>query len=111
VAQGAAWYEKAAKNGHVVAQFNFAVMASKGQGMAQSLVAGFSWYKKAAEQGMAEAQVAVGDLYMAGQGTVRDEASARIWYEKAAALGNAAATARLKLLSGKAALTSKELTF
>lgn len=99
-AKGVAWYEAAAHQGHLVAQYNLAVMLSKGQGCKVDLEKAFDWLLQAAEQGMPEAQVALGDALRAGSGVTSDVAAATGWYQKAAEQKNNAAIRRLQLLGG-----------
>lgn len=49
--QAAAWYRKAAVQGHAGAQINLGVMYADGQGMAQDFVEAHKWFDVAATQG------------------------------------------------------------
>jgi serine/threonine-protein kinase len=83
--KAAAWYQKAAEQGHPLAQLNLGDMyAYGGGGLQQSLEQAFNWYRKAAEQGNADAQNNVGIAYVAASGTARDDFAAVVWFEKAA---------------------------
>lgn len=93
--QAAAWYRKAAEQGHPFAQLNLGAMYEYGSGVSQSYEQAFNWYRKAAEQGDAEAQNNVGVFYAIGQGTRRDDIAATLWYEKAAKQGFAKAQKNL----------------
>ena len=85
IAQAAAWYEKAAAQGHAKAQFNLGLLYGKGQGVAQDYGQARVWWEKAAAQGDAKAQYALGVLYDNGHGVAQDYGQARAWWEKAAA--------------------------
>ena len=50
-AQAITYYKKAARRGHVNAQFNLASMYFNGQGIAKNKVKAIKWYQKAADQG------------------------------------------------------------
>jgi TPR repeat protein len=54
----AAWYAKAAAQGHASAQSNLGVCYEKGKGVAQDFKTAAAWYEKAAAQGDADAAVA-----------------------------------------------------
>ena len=56
----AEWYRKAAKQGHVEAQFFLGFMYKKGKGVPQDYALAAEWYRKAAEQGYAKAQSKLG---------------------------------------------------
>ncbi len=75
------WSEVAARAGHRLAMYNFAVMVSNGQGSAPDHAGALPWFRNAAEAGMIEAQLAFGDVYLAGRGTSRDDAEARRWFD------------------------------
>jgi TPR repeat protein len=81
--QAVYWYEKAAKQGHVKAQFNLGLMYNKEQNDVQAV----EWYRKAAEQGHLNAQFSLGLMYGSGQGVAQDHKQAVEWYRKAAEQG------------------------
>jgi TPR repeat protein len=101
LAQGTAWYRSAAEQGEKIAQYNFAVMLFRGDGVTRDIEAALEWYRKAAEQGMPEAQTALGDAHATGVGVPADLDAAAGWYEKAAAQGHAPAQAKLAGLRGR----------
>ncbi len=43
------WYQKAAKNGLDMAQYNLALLYENGEGTEKNLKKAFYWYQKAAE--------------------------------------------------------------
>jgi TPR repeat protein len=51
----AAWYAKAAAQGHAGAQFNLGILYEGGAGVAQDFKTSAAWYAKAAAQGDSEA--------------------------------------------------------
>ena len=51
------WYEKAAKQGVAMAQFNLGDVYYKGRGVKQNYKKAFEWYEKAAKQGHVDAQL------------------------------------------------------
>ena len=58
--KAAAWFRKAANQGHAGAQFNLAVVLENGCGAAQADAEARAWYEKAAAQGHLRAQVNLG---------------------------------------------------
>src|SRR6266498_2153131 len=43
------WYQKAAENGHIKAQYNLAILYEDGEGTEKNLEKAFYWYQKVAE--------------------------------------------------------------
>lgn len=70
---------QSAQEGDVVAQYNLAVMYSKGVGVAQDDTEAFKWYSLAAEQGHAMAQYNLGMVYFFGKGIAQDNSAAYKW--------------------------------
>ena len=60
--------QKAADQGHTVAQYNLGVFYDSGRGVKQSDKEAVRWYQKAADQGHAGAQYNLGVMYPNGQG-------------------------------------------
>ena len=75
----AAWYFKAARQGHAVAQNNLGVMYSQGLGVQQNQVQAVKWYTCAAEQGYRGAQENLAKKYVAGIGVPQDYILAHKW--------------------------------
>lgn len=104
--QAAAWYfDQAARQGHVNAQFELAEMYQRGQGVDPDEGSARYWYgqaadgyRKAAERGDANAQFRLGFLYEMGEGVEEDEAQAVRWFEKAAAQGHEDAKQALRVI-------------
>ena len=78
------WYQKAAYQGHIIAQYNIGVFYHKGLGVTQDYKKAMEWYKKAANQGYADAQNAIGYFYHRGLGVALNYEEAMKWYRKAA---------------------------
>ncbi|KAF9352972.1 hypothetical protein BGX26_009247 [Mortierella sp. AD094] len=57
------WYQKAANQGHAIAQHNLGSMYKCGQGVAQDHFKAVEWYQKAASQGEVVAQKDLGEMY------------------------------------------------
>ena len=84
------WYQKAAEQGHAVAQYSLGLCYYKhGRGVKKDRTKSVYWYRKAAEQGYAEAQVSLGYCYDQGEGVEQDLSEAVYWYQKAADQGHA----------------------
>lgn len=62
-AQAAAWWRKAAEQGHVESQYWLGVSLAEGRGgLAQDLTEAGAWYKKAADQGHVRARERLAEL-------------------------------------------------
>ena len=89
------WYRRAAKQGHVEAQFNLGFMYATGRGVTQdetvAVRVAVRWYRLAADQGYAGAQSNLGVMYEKGRGVPQDETEAVRWYRLAADQGLAEA--------------------
>ena len=97
-AKAAEWYEKAAKQGHMLAQANLSNIYYAGRGVKQDYAKAFEWVEKAAKQGDAISQYNLGIMYDQGQGVRQDYVKAREWYEKAAAQGDVNAQFNLGIM-------------
>lgn len=80
------WLAEANK-GDAEAQFNIAVMYSRGEGVAKDNKKAIDWYTRSAEQGHAPAQFNLGAAYMDGDIVKTNEALAASWWLKAARQG------------------------
>ena len=85
------WFERAAQQGHVLAQVELARLYEKGSGVPKDEDRAFALYMKAAEQGNAYAQNAIGFFHNNGVGRPVNPAEAVKWYLKAAAQGHTVA--------------------
>ena len=83
------WYTKAAKRGHVKAQFALGTMYQQGWGVKQSDNKAFDWYIKAAEKGDPLAMFVVGSFYSQGRGIMLSTSRAVKWYRQASEHGHA----------------------
>ena len=84
------WYQQAAEQGNVTAQFFLAGCFRKGGvGVSPNGEKAFFWFAKAALQGYADAQYCLGTCYADGTGVPKDPEKAFFWYTKAAEQGNA----------------------
>ena len=79
------YFQKAALQGHAVAQFELAECYDKGNGVAQDYRQAATWYEKSAEQGYARAQTSIAFMVETGQGIAIDAKRAAYWYTQAAA--------------------------
>lgn len=82
------WYQKAAAQGHVNAQYNLGMLYKLGLGVKEDAASAFMWLQKAAAQGSDIAQYNVGVMYADGAGVKRDLSRACAWLALAAAQGN-----------------------
>ena len=92
------WYQKAAYQGHALAQNRLGYCYHMGHGVDKNPVEAVKWFKKAAEQGFVSAQYNLGECYRSGRGVAVDLAEAKKWYQKAADQGNENAKRRLASL-------------
>lgn len=92
------WFERAAKQGHVGAQFSLGASFELGRGIAQSFESARYWYEQAANQGDEAAQYFLGSLYVNAHWEGLDYHQARYWFQKSAGQGFAAAQFALGLL-------------
>ena len=81
-----------AQSGNASAQYNVALLLSKGLGVPQDLPQAAQWYERAAKSGDDDAKSNLGLLYAeGGPGMKRDPARAAQLYREAAEAGNALA--------------------
>lgn len=86
--KAAEWYRKAAKLGHVEAQYQLSVMYNIGRGVVQNNAEAGKWLRMAAERGHAKAQYDLGEMYEHGYGVAKSIIEAMKWYRKAAEQGD-----------------------
>lgn len=79
------WFQKAAMQGLVVAQYNLSVMYANGQGVLQDDAETVRWSRLAARQGHPGAQYQLGLLYAVGAGLEQDFVQAYKWFSLAQA--------------------------
>jgi TPR repeat protein len=83
-AEGLQWYQRAANQGYVPAQYAIGAYYENGWGIEQNNSEAFRWYRKAAAQDYAAAQDKIGFFYENGKGVEASDAEALPWYRKAA---------------------------
>jgi len=81
--QAAAWYRRAADQGHRAAQNLLASMYYYGKGVPQDNALAAYWFRKAADQDVGMAQLMLGNLYHQGRGVSRDDSRAVQWWLRA----------------------------
>ncbi len=81
--QAVYWYRKAARQNHVLAQYNLGHHYLTGAGVKRDETAAMQWWLKAAQQQHALAQFNVGRAYYLGIGLTKDLSQARLWFERA----------------------------
>ncbi len=94
------WWELAAEEGDVDAQFNLGNMYRKGEGVPQDDKEAFRWYRLAAEQGDVVAQLNLGVMYVKGEGVIQDYVYAHMWWNIATANGNDSAKSNKNKVEG-----------
>lgn len=95
--KAAAWYRRAAEQGHPVAQDRLADLYMLDRGVPQNDVRAFQWYARTAAQGYAMAQCNLAYMHAQGLGTPADHAAATTLYLQAAAQGEGRAYFNLGL--------------
>lgn len=83
----AAWYMRAAEQGHAAAQLQLAQLYRAGTGVTKDTASMLYWYTQAANQGMPEAQAALGWVYLTGHRVKADMPYAAGLFGAAAAQG------------------------
>ncbi|MDR2188748.1 MAG: sel1 repeat family protein [Azonexus sp.] len=84
-AEAAAWYRKAAEQGHVWAKNELANLYYNGCGVKKDLEQAAAWFRNSAEQGNVDGQYSLGLMYEHGLGVKRDVMQALYWYQAATA--------------------------
>lgn len=82
------YYLKAAKLGHLEAQFKTGYRYMNGYGVPKNDIEAAKWFRKAAERGNADAQFYLALQYRYGKGVKEDNNEAFKWYQKAAEQGD-----------------------
>lgn len=85
--QAVYWYKQAARQGHVLAQYNLGHQYLSGVGITKSDTKAMQWWLKAAKQGHALAQFNIGRAYYLGIGLSENQKQSRDWFERAARNG------------------------
>jgi hypothetical protein len=103
----AAWFTRAAAQGHAAAQYKLGGMYFAGRGVAQDDRLAVAWWRRAAEQGHGEAQNNLGALFANGRGVPRNTVAAYALQSLALANGNELAAENLR--AKEAIMTPAEL--
>lgn len=99
--EAAKWYTRAAKAGHLEAQFQIARMYALGYGVDQNYREAIRWYTSAGRRGHIKAMVELGDQYANGRFIPKSERRARLWYRQAAVRGSTIGMIKLaEMLAG-----------
>jgi uncharacterized protein len=77
--QAAFWYQKAAEQGHVEAEYNLGRLYATGQGVPRDQEQAVRWIRAAATQGYAPALARFGRRYANGSGIAQDHRLAYFW--------------------------------
>ena len=86
-AEAARWFLRAAKNGSVAGEVEYAILAFNGEGMPADEALAAQYFRRAAAKGNAIAQNRLARLYVAGRGVPKDRVEAAAWHLAAAAQG------------------------
>ncbi|MBP5314270.1 MAG: sel1 repeat family protein, partial [Muribaculaceae bacterium] len=95
----ARYYENAAVNGLLQAQYEIGECYAFGKGVPQDYKIAALWFEKAAENGNADAQYALGICHELGYGVEKSSQYMK-WYTRAALQGHEKAKEALKRLTG-----------
>ncbi|MAV49408.1 MAG: hypothetical protein CME93_00440 [Hyphomonadaceae bacterium] len=98
--EAAKWYQRAAEQAHVLAQYNLGILHASGQGVRQNYAKAAKWYRKAAKRGHASAQCNLGFMHHNGLGVLQDYAKAADLYRSAAEQQDAGAQRNLGIMYG-----------
>jgi len=82
--QAVYWYKQAARQGHILAQYNLGHQYLTGVGVKRNENTAMNWWLKAAEQDHPLAQFNIGRAYYLGIGLKEDHDQSRLWFERAA---------------------------
>lgn len=83
--QAVYWYKQAARQGHVLAQYNLGHQYLTGAGVEQSNTQAMQWWLQAAKQNHPLAQFNIGRAYYLGIGLAEDHSQSKYWFQRAAA--------------------------
>jgi uncharacterized protein len=96
--QALLWFQKAADQGHLDAQYFLSKLLFRGRGVEKNEDLAMYWLLRAAEQNHTEAQFRLGLRLCVGRGIERDEAQAAYCFRKAVEQGHVGATLVLAVL-------------
>ncbi len=75
---------KLAENGDAVAQYEFALMCERGEGLPRNHSEAVKWFRSSASRDYAPAQLFLGLIYASGKGVSQDYRQALLWLHLAA---------------------------
>ena len=82
--QAVYWYKQAARQGHILAQYNLGHQYLQGVGVTANERTAMQWWAQAAQQDHQLAQFNLGRAYYLGIGVHEDHAQSKYWFERAA---------------------------
>jgi TPR repeat protein len=82
--QAVYWYRQAARQGHVLAQYNLGHQYLLGVGVGKNEASAMKWWLEAAKQDHALAQFNIGRAYYLGIGFEQDHKQSKYWFSRAA---------------------------
>ena len=82
--QAVYWYKQAARQGHVLAQYNLGHQYLQGIGVSKNVKTAMRWWTEAAQQDHQLAQFNLGRAHYLGIGVSEDHAQSKYWFERAA---------------------------
>ena len=82
--QAVYWYKQAARQDHVLAQYNLGHQYLDGIGVEKSVETAIEWWLKAAKLGHPLAQFNIGRAYYLGIGLNQDHHQSKFWFQQAA---------------------------
>ncbi|MEN3931198.1 tetratricopeptide repeat protein [Microvirga sp. W0021] len=85
--EAAKWFLRAADNGSIAGEVEYAILAYKGEGMPANAELAAKYFKRAAYKGNAIAQNRLARLYAVGRGVPQDKVEAASWHMLAASKG------------------------
>jgi localization factor PodJL len=104
------WYEKAAQQGHAVAEFRLASLYEKGRGgVSKDIERAKELYQRAAEKGNIRAMHNLGVLAAEGSDGKSNYTSAALWFSKAAGYGIKDSQYNFAALLGRGLGATKDL--
>ena len=103
--QAVYWYTQAARQGHIMAQYNLGHHLLTGNGAEKNEAQAIQWWKEAAKEDHALAQFNVGRAYFLGIGVEEDHSQSRYWFSRAAQNKEAKSIDVLKQLGWDSDLT------
>jgi TPR repeat protein len=86
-AEAARWFGRAARNGNLAGEVEYAILLFNGDGVAADEARAAKGFRRAAARGNAIAQNRLARLYVAGRGVPQDKVEAAAWHLAAAAQG------------------------